>query len=184
VQDTGDDRLYVADAGQLRPVVGTTGLRLLYGGPPPAPVRVGAQELRGVPAGPPLQVPGFPSSPPPVVAADAWVCVTSVGGVLAEASELPVLGLTAGPAAASPSGAQVWQARDVASLVRDAASLRAAVTASDPLLLVAGGRAHPVPGEAVLDRLGYEDGQVHPRPAAWLALIARGPVLEPLDPAA
>jgi hypothetical protein len=78
----------------------------------------------------------------------------------------------------------VWQARDVASLVRDAASLRAAVTASDPLLLVAGGRAHPVPGEAVLDRLGYEDGQVHPRPAAWLALIARGPVLEPLDPAA
>jgi hypothetical protein len=97
VQDTGDDRLYVADAGQLRPVVGTTGLRLLYGGPPPAPVRVGAQELRGVPAGPPLQVPGFPSSPPPVVAADAWVCVTSVGGVLAEASSCPCSASPQGP---------------------------------------------------------------------------------------
>ena len=182
VQDTGDDRLYVADAGQLRPVVGTTALRLLYGGAPPAPVRVRAEERRAAPDGPPVQVPDFPASPPPAVAAGSWVCVTSVGGVLAESPELPVLGLEAGPPAAPPAAAQVWQARDVASLVRDAASLRAAVTASDPLLLVADGRAHPVPGEQTLGRLGYRGGQVHPRPAAWLALVARGPVLETLTP--
>lgn len=182
VQDTGDDARYVADAGQLRPVTGETTLRLLYGGPAPAPVRVTAEERRRAPEGPPLQVGGFPATPPPAVGLDSWVCVTSAGGVLAEQAELPVLGLTPGPLPATEGGAQVWQPPDVASLVRVDTSLRAAVSAEDPLLLVVGGRAHPVPAEETLDRLGFDEDQVRPRPAAWLAVIGRGPALVPLSP--
>ena len=182
VQDTGDDALYVADAGQLRPVSGQTTLRLLYGGPPPTPFRITSQERRDVPEGPPLQVVDFPATPPPVVRAESWVCVSSAGGVVAEAAELPVLGLTAGPVPTAPGGARVWQPRDVASLVRVDTSLRAAVTEADPLLLVAGGRAHPVPAEETLALLGFDEDQVRPRPAAWLAVVGRGPALEPLDP--
>ena len=71
----------------------------------------------------------------------------------------------------------------MAALVRVDTSLRAAVTASDPLLLVAGGRGHPVPAEETLALLGFDEDQVRARPAAWLAVIARGPALEPISPA-
>lgn len=180
VQDTGDDKLYVADAGQLRPVAGTTALRLLYGGAPPAPLRLSAQDRRGAPDGPPLEVPGFPASPPPVVEAGAYVCLSSAGGVLAAEPALPVLGLEAGQPATSPAQATVWQPPGVGSLVRADASLRSAVSADDPLLLVAGSLGFPLPDERALGLLGVTDGQVRPRPAAWLALIARGPILVPL----
>ena len=183
VQDTGDDALYVADAGQLRPVSGQTTLRLLYGGPPPEPFRITSQERRAVPDGPPLQVTDFPATPPPAVGPGSWVCVSSAGGAVAEEPELPVLGLTAGPAPSTPGGARVWQPRDVASLVRVGTSLRAAVTEADPLLLVAGGRAHPVADEDTLDLLGFDEDQVRPRPAAWLAVLGRGPALGPLSAA-
>ena len=179
VQDTGDETLYVADAGQFRPVSGTTALRLLYGGPPPAPVRLPANDVRAVPAGPPLVVPGFPATPPPATGTGTWVCVSSAGGVLAEETELPVLGLTRG-AAPAPNAPSVWQPDGVASLVRPAASLRAAVSPADPLLLVTGGRGYPLPDEAALTLLGYRDGQVRGRPAAWLRLVPPGPDLVPL----
>lgn len=180
LQDTGDDALYVADAGQLRPVAGPTALRLLYGGPAPAPVRISADELRQVPEGPALEVPDFPASPPPVTAAGTIVCISTAGGVVAEEATLPTLGLQPGPAAQDPTRATVWQPPGVAALVRPDSSIRAAVTSADPLLLVADGQSFPVPEEAALGALGYTGEQVRPRPAAWLALIGRGPALVPL----
>lgn len=186
VQDASNDALFVADAGQLRPVTSESALRLLYGGRPPAPVRVAADELGDVPDGPPVEVPDFPAEPPPAVAGTSVVCVSTAGGVVAEESALPVLGLRAGP----PPGAgraTVWQPEGVGALVRSDATARAAVTEQDPLLLVADGLAHPLPDEATLAALGYGGDQVRARPPAWLALVDRGPGLRPLrldDPGA
>lgn len=145
---------YVSIEGVLHPVPNLTSARL-YSSMSRQPITVPHQHVVAARHGGPI---GYPQAPdaPPVVGAGylRWTACAAAGSVAL------LVGVPASAAPATVEGILV-QVPKVAGLY-----------------LVTGGRKHLVATSAVRNLLGYAQAPVSRVPAAWLALVPRGPDLK------
>lgn len=149
---------YLVVEGRLRPVLNLTSLLLVTSGDPPEPVRVAHDLLARQPLGRPLGIPESPERPPVPRAPTPWTAC-----VRADDNRIELL-------LGSPPGSGPRRG-----------GLLAHPSGGNSILLVTGGRAHPIETTA-LAALGYTGSQVQTVPAGWLALVPRGPALRLLGP--
>lgn len=162
---------FVADGSTLRPAPTLTAALLAGAG---RPVLVPHARVARTPTGPALPAEGMPEQPPevPERPVDLVAC--------ARGAEPPG---AAGPAGTAVSGtdgpAAVLDVFPVAPPTTGVAGdgLLVRTSGSTGVVLLAGGRAHPLSGDALL-ALGYSPGQVRLVPHGWLDLVPAG---EPLS---
>jgi len=186
VVDQSSGLQYLAAGGELHRVVNRTSLLLLD-----PPVRSKAQAspdaIAAQPQGEPFGLADAPASPPrvPEGTSPLFACTSSDGQPAQVLPRPPAAGLAR---ATPPSGAirtlgqatQVWLPPGQGVLVRPSETTGAGRGRPRPVLLVAEGVAYPVASESALGALGYQQEQVRPLPAAWLAMLPRGPMLRTL----
>ena len=182
--DDETDRRFVVDPDGLRPFVNETSA-LLAVGRRAQPRTVPHAAILQAPAGRPFGEPDLPDEPPLVPAGDAeaFPCVTEGADSIRVARGLDTDGLrrTLPPVSASRrTQVTTYLPADTGSLGRSAPPGRR-IDEDHPASLVADGAAYALPGESAVSALGYDSGQVHRLGEPWLALLPRGPVLEPLD---
>jgi hypothetical protein len=188
VVDQSSGLQYLAAGGELHRVVNRTSLLLLD-----PPVRSKAQAspdaIAAQPQGEPFGLADAPASPPrvPEGTSPLFACTSSDGQPTQVLSRPPATGLAR---ATPPSGAirtpgqarQVWLPPGQGVLVRAAtATGTGSARLGRRVFLVAEGVAYPVASESALGALGYQQEQVRPLPAAWLAMLPRGPTLRTLE---
>jgi hypothetical protein len=186
VVDQSSGLQYLAAGGELHRVVNRTSLLLLD-----PPVRSKAQAspdaIAAQPQGEPFGLADAPASPPrvPEGTSPLFACTSSDGQPAQVLERPPAAGLVR---ATPPSGAirtpgqatQVWLPPGQGALVRPIRATGAGRGRPGPVSLVAEGVAYPVTSASALGALGYQPEQVRPLPAAWLAMLPRGPTLRTL----
>ncbi|MGH2787373.1 MAG: type VII secretion protein EccB [Actinomycetota bacterium] len=157
VVDDATGARYVVTDGRLRAVVNDTSLRLLFGGPGPAPIEVPAATVRSASRGAPIGIAEVPFAPPSVVRDALLLACSSATG---EGKGAVLLAAAAAP---------------------DAAGASLLVASEGRTHLVTEGRAYSIASGNVATALGYPAEPQLEVAQSWLALIPPGPALRSID---
>jgi hypothetical protein len=178
VTDTSNGRWYLAVNGVLRPVANQTALNLIFGTRLPGTTRVPPAVIRAQRVGKTIGTRDTPDRPPKLTnLADRRLCADEA---LRSVPTLPISGLASAPVPADSGRAVIWTPPDGGTLVAASKTAATAPSATDPVLLLAQGRAFPIESVEIMRALGYTGKPVTVMPKPWLdALPIADPLREP-----